>query len=195
MTRAFVSERLVYLVGEPGVGKSTLARALMGEDVVQHDRPIAHLVSTCGLVEIGVRREAFSGTDGLSMSVHARAHGWMATFPYPVVLAEGDRLACWSFLDGCAAMGWDVHLVHVVCSPNTIAQRLLERGTPQNGTWIKGRRSKVRNLVARWADDRRPPVVIDTTMGSPRQQADELATRLPWLPYAGLNESHHRRNA
>ena len=158
-----MTEQLIYLVGQPGSGKSTLMVKL----TAQFDRhsiapaehyPVAHDVLTdkkTGAVvaaEIGKQRELFSGTDALASSVIDKAAPWVASQPYPLVLAEGARLANKRFLEAAMAGGYHVTLV-LLDHPDAEkwrAKRSKEIGKVQNEGWVKGRLSASRNL-ATWA--------------------------------------------
>lgn len=150
---------LVYVSGAPGAGKSTLMRALTaGCDREPEAKPFAHdwlydpreagvLLSRLA-VELGRRRESFSGTDALGMSVSPVACRWIAERPARLVLAEGDRLANRAFLAAAADAGYAVNLVHLWADPATLDARCAARGSKQNDSWRKGRTSKAANLAA-----------------------------------------------
>lgn len=148
--------RLVYLIGEPGVGKSTLMEALTEGlvDVEVSPAPVPHTMfygpyrdqHEPWAIEIGRRRADFSGTDALSMSIAPKAREWIATVPHPLVLAEGDRLASPSFWLAAEEGGYRVDVVLLDADPEVAAARRAERGSDQGGSWLKGRLTKVRNL-------------------------------------------------
>jgi energy-coupling factor transporter ATP-binding protein EcfA2 len=160
-----MTEQLIYLVGQPGSGKSTL----MAKLTAQFDRhsiapaenyPVAHDVLTdkkTGAVvaaEIGKRRELFSGTDALASSVIDKAAPWIASQPYPLVLAEGARLANKRFLEAALAGGYHVTLVLLdhADAEKWRAKRSKEIGKEQNAGWVKGRLSASRNLADQFAN-------------------------------------------
>ena len=160
-----MTEQLIYLVGQPGSGKSTL----MAKLTAQSDRhsiapaehyPVAHDVLTdkkTGAVEaaeIGKRRELFSGTDALASSVIDKAAPWIASQPYPLVLAEGARLANKRFLEAALAGGYHVTLVLLdhADAEKWRAKRSKEIGKEQNAGWVKGRLSASRNLADQFAN-------------------------------------------
>lgn len=151
-------KRLVYVVGPPAIGKSTaVAKAMESWPHVDVPRPIAHRVyvdhaaipPTCVAVQLGGPHDMFPGTDRLSMSVLPKALDFLAPLE-GLVLAEGDRLAVWRFLDGARNLGYDVTLVALTAPADVILGRSAARGSAQNESWWLGRVTKVRNLVNRW---------------------------------------------
>ena len=151
--------RLVYLIGEPGAGKTTLLnQALGGLQRIPQQRPIPHELLTrpvgcsSGVVigaHLGRSRESFGGTDALSMSIQPQAQAWIAGHPWPLVVAEGDRLANSRFFDICATVGIEVQVVLLATPPAVAAQRRAAR-TPwraQNERWIRGRITKTARLA------------------------------------------------
>lgn len=143
--------KLVYLIGEPGIGKTTLMRELTSRmgPAVEMTKPFAHREGA-GWIELGRQRGMFSGTDGLSMSVQPDAIVWLRTRPAPLVLGEGDRLGTGSFLDAVGAYA-EVRLVGLVAPPAVAAERRANRGQDFafNAQWLKGRISKVERLLPR----------------------------------------------
>jgi len=157
--------RLVYLSGEPGVGKSTLMRQLTA-GLLRHslpaddDAPARDLLLTPRsrrvlAVELGRARDAFSGTDALPSAVIAAAERYVrdgrARDEAPLLLAEGARLACRRFLTAAVAGGWQVTLVHLRGEHLAAERRATRAATlgrpPQNPAWVKGRRTAAANLA------------------------------------------------
>ena len=172
-----MGDHLVYVIGAPGVGKSTLVAALLGSAGWRAVAdPIPHL-RRGNTVMPGRAREAFGGTDSLAMSIAPRAEAWISTRPAPTVVGEGDRLAYPRFFEVAAAAGYRVHLVSLYLPREAAERRRAERaarlGTkPQNPTWVRGRESKVDNLTAALG------AVVLSAEAAPEQIADALAVRL-----------------
>lgn len=143
---------LVYLIGAPAAGKSTLMAAITHRcHRAARARPFAHdvLISLDGAIvgaELGRRRGAFSGTDALSMSVSPLACKFVAGALFPLVLGEGDRLAHLKFLDAAADAGTDVYVVYLDADRALLDQRAAARGSDQNAAWRSGRATKARRL-------------------------------------------------
>ena len=148
-----MNDWLVYLVGYPGSGKTTaMSIALEGVPWETEQKPFAHTVYGNGLVELGYDREPYGGTDSLALNIQPVVVKWMSEIDVPVVVAEGDRLANHKFFG--AATGTSnlrkrkLCLVHLKCPELTARKRAWERGSRFNESWLKGRISKVDNLIA-----------------------------------------------
>lgn len=175
--------RLIYLVGQPGAGKS----ALMAQLTAPFDRhsigvaehyPVAHDVLTTRPdgrivgVELGIRRDLFGGTDALPSSIIEKAVPWIKAAPYPLVLAEGARLANKRFILAAIEGGYEVTIA-LLDHPDAelwLAERAERIGRAQNPSWVKGRISASRNL-ATWADEQ----AIEVLRGHPDDLAPQLA--------------------
>lgn len=136
-----------YIIGEPGVGKSTLVGWLTeGLPYEETDSPFAFRRYDCGVTELGRRREAFSGTDALAMDVQPKVTAYIEAVQPRLVLAEGDRLANRKFFTFLREQGYDLYVYALVGAK--VAERQREqRGSQQNATWLAGRRTKIVNLI------------------------------------------------
>jgi len=151
----------VYLVGEPGAGKTTLMNAIMSRVNTTHaaDKPVKHLIHDYNgkrVVSLGWPRPPFGGTDTLGHSainlVEQLLLPILEATETQILLGEGDRLATNRFLYAAQDYG-QLLLLHLPTSPEVAQQRRIERAEasnikPQNASWVKGRATKVTNLVA-----------------------------------------------
>lgn len=148
-------KRLVYLIGAPGSGKSSLMAGLtrrcwrrpLDEDGVARDQLLidGRLIG----VEVGRLREAFSGTDALGMAVHPKAVLWISALARDaLVLAEGQRLATLKFLHAATTGDYLVDLVWLDTPPDVCAARRAARGSKQTDSWVKGATTRVGRLAA-----------------------------------------------
>ena len=108
---------MIYMIGEPGAGKSTLMARLTEpwERFVATGQPRRDLLlegETIRAVELGKRRAGgFSGTDALGSSVITVAERWLYQHEAPIVLGEGARLANARWLKAGVDAGYRVTLV------------------------------------------------------------------------------------
>jgi hypothetical protein len=172
---------VVAVGGAPGVGKSEIVRLaieLLREQGFAAE-PVKHLVQVGerrvpieavelrkpGLSVIVLGRydegDKFPGTDCLSMSVQPAAEETIAVLAAHAarsgeavhVLFEGDRLFSKSFLISCAATPGVVVRPCIVRASGEVRQaRLAKRGSSQSATWLKGRDTKIENVL-RWFDE------------------------------------------
>jgi hypothetical protein len=139
---------LLYIIGEPGVGKSALAAELVrGRRRRVRQQPFVHTEYEGGLVQLGRERSGRSGTDALSMSVSPLALRVLEAGIWRQVLGEGDRLAHVGFFEGARKAGYAVEVVLLSAPPEVAAERREKRGSEQDGSWLAGRLTKVRNLA------------------------------------------------
>lgn len=163
---------IVYLLGLPGVGKSTALEAAIADWRHVEDRttPFAHRVFTEGIV-LGRYREGFPGTDTLSMSVNPLAVDFVRRTP-GLIVGEGDRLANRAFLGACP----ELTLIHLDAPPRIARERARMRAAAlgvkeQDASWWKARITKIDHLRARF-----PHHTIDAS-----QPAEQVARELRWL--------------
>ena len=175
--------RLLYLVGEPGAGKSALMARLteghprvplsgggLARDLIVDPR--------CGevvAVELGRRRGAFSGTDALGMTVIGAAEAYLPRCEAPVLLAEGARLGNARFLTSARRAGYAVTLVLLDHddAPAWRRARADRLGKTQDQSWVAGRRTASRRL----ADA--PPDGVTVRRGHPDDLWPSLSEEWP----------------
>lgn len=145
---------LTYVIGEPGVGKSTLVQAAL-EGLWWHrvDKPFAHMIYKEKVVQLGRNKNGFNGTDALSMSVQPKVLDWLKLEPYDLVIAEGDRLATGSFFTRVIhETSYDLTIVLLKAPADLVERRRTYRARylgvkPQDESWVAGRRTKVKHLA------------------------------------------------
>ena len=159
--------KVVGILGEPGVGKTTLVTRLLAEcgQPVRCDAGLLKMqLYPAGVLALGIYDgSTFAGSDRLSMGVmpHAleAASQLEQLFPDEVtVLFEGDRLMCAPFLNRLSNLDLELKLIKLEVTPKVAAARRAARGGKQNEGWVKGRITKVERLSASypfevWAND------------------------------------------
>jgi hypothetical protein len=160
--------QLLYIVGVPGSGKTTLMQALTADatrhlqqtvpfGLIWHEWGIRDSANTNGVWELGASRAGFGGTDALGMSVQPKVVEWLAQQRPGRVIAEGDRLGNGKFFTSVTDLGYDLRIVVLEINEDVVARRRVSRAAAlgvkeQNPTWLKGRTSKVAKLAEAWLD-------------------------------------------
>jgi hypothetical protein len=177
---------LIYVVGCPGAGKTTLVRELTKNCLryeVKRNPVYEALLNKTGDVvalEVGKRKGTFSGTDALPMDVHPKAVEWIGHAPFPLVLGEGMRLGTTGFLAAAREVGYNVHLIYLHAPQELAAQRRAARGTSQSESWIKGAATRAENLYHH-AQQMRFDVILLSAAKSPSEIADDARIAVPAL--------------
>lgn len=162
--------RLLYLVGGPGSGKSTLMARLTAsydrltvERPVPHDRLIDPVTGGSDAAEIGRRRPMFSGTDALSSAIIDKAVPWLGSRPAGLVLGEGARLGNARFLTAAVEAGYDVTLAWLTHASQEEWRRAraARLGKDQNPSWVAGRVTASARL------SQSPPMGVTVVAGHP----------------------------
>lgn len=167
-------KELIYLIGQPGSGKSTVAMELFrGIPGVQMDKPIAHVnYMSQQSIQLGAIRGSFSGTDAYPMNIQPKVVPFITDSDCTSFFGEGDRLANGKFFNECA-MARVILTIFLLNTPHVeAAARRAERGSNQNHTWLKGRITKVLRLWADWGNPgfmldgmKRPEEIVADMMG------------------------------
>lgn len=148
--------KLIYLIGMPGTGKSTVMKGLMKMyDNWSTDKPIDLLdthvsgsVRVLGKYEDG---ETFSGTDRLSMAVAPKAIEWLSTNPNEFIIGEGDRLNNRAFFEKAKSLG-ELHIIQLTTSDAERKRRYKERGSEQSDKFIQTVKTKCDNISNHFGD-------------------------------------------
>jgi len=144
--------KIIAIGGEPGAGKSTLMKRIIEHlnAAPKYDsyKLVPYLLSDniyiLGKYEEG---QTFSGTDRMSMAVQPEAIKFLTTLPSKsVVLFEGDRLFTASFLEHCNE-NYDTQIIYLKTTKDVRTERYKERGSNQDETWLRGRESKIANIL------------------------------------------------
>lgn len=145
--------KLIYLIGLPGCGKSTVMKEFMSQyNDWSLDRPIelldSHVRERMRVLGKYQEGETFSGTDRLSMAVAPKAIEYFSTRPDEIVIGEGDRLNNKGFFD----VFEDKILIHLTVSDSERQRRYEERGSEQSDKFIQTVRTKCENIVDHYGD-------------------------------------------
>ena len=140
--------KVIYIIGLPGTGKTTLMKRFMEQYDWTPHRPIdlldSHISGNIRVLGKYEEGETFSGTDRLSMAVSPRAVEFIQSKPDEVIIGEGDRLNNKTFLSAC---GEDLTIIHLEVDDETRERRYKERGSNQSEKFIQTVRTKVSNVI------------------------------------------------
>jgi hypothetical protein len=141
---------LGYLIGAPGAGKTTtFHKALpppLGDGEAQPG-VIFYGLTGIAACTIGPHRR---GTDALPMNVITTAVEALRPLREAdmTIYGEGDRLANMRFFQTALTHGFDLRVAWLDTRESVAAARRVDRGTNQNASWVRGRRTKVLRLAA-----------------------------------------------
>lgn len=179
---------LVYLIGPPAAGKSTLMQMLTGGcDRAPSLTPFPHdiLIDPATALpvgaEMGRRRAGFPGTDTLAMNVSPIVCRWLAEGGGPgLLLGEGDRLAHLAVFTAATQGGRRVVLGHVSAPQRVLDARCAGRGSSQAESWRAGRATKVDRLTAA-AAEHHTVLTLDSVVHTPAELVVLLRAAVPEL--------------
>lgn len=146
--------KVVYLIGLPGCGKSTVMKKFMENFDNWEQQRVGQLTDThvSGSIRVLGKYEegqTFSGTDRLSMAVSPDAIQFIKSHPEETIYGEGDRLNTKGFFEAC---GENLTIIHLTVSDEERERRYIERGSNQPEKFIQTVRTKVKNIVEEFGD-------------------------------------------
>lgn len=189
--------RMLYVVGAPGTGKSSVMDQVvlqLGLDWLPDERvwrelwvnPLADVAGNQVAVSLGKRRPEFPGTDALSMSASPQVIKWMAAGGLPeMILGEGARLGSPRFLIQADQYA-DVTLVALFASPEELDRRCADKGLSE--TYRRGRASAALSCAETLRDLGIPTLWIHTDQASPAAVAETVVAE--WV---GTTTAHSGR--
>lgn len=181
----------LFVVGAPGIGKTTLVRALMAR---LDPRETRYLVYPKWTVAPGVFAAAghydggtFDGADTVPYNgVEAALDFWSNQLAddCPLTILDGDRFSHEgvvryfdrSSVRGQYRNGPDVGVaIALLSAPDSLCQaRRDARGSKQNASWVAGRVTKARRFAEGFASPASPTIKVDASLPTLAMLADLL---------------------
>ena len=171
----------IFVVGAPGVGKTTALRAMFEEldpagaaFLTESPKwtvcPGAYAAAghyTGGPFD-GADTVPYNGAAAAVDALLANLQAWSV----PIVVFDGDRFSARTHLDLARGGGLRVGCVLISAPDEVVAQRRAARGSAQNENWARGRATKARNFFAMFDPAQRAEV--DASRLGPKQVAEHI---------------------
>lgn len=148
----------LWIVGEPGVGKSTLARALMGDlkNYTLHDKPKWTINQGTGPLIVAAghyKGEKFDGGDRVPYNgVTDALLYWRSNLrEAELTIFDGDRFSYEAVRKTFEEFGIRLACIRLTGNADEIAKRREARGH-QDATWVEGRWTKALNFSELFPD-------------------------------------------
>jgi hypothetical protein len=144
----------MWVVGEPGVGKTTLVRRILERAGARTERVDNPKFDVYGDVVCAghYNGDRFDGADTLAIhQIKPALALWAERFRQkPLTIFDGDKLSNLNAVRFIREMSPDTRAVCVWLTdrPDIVAARRLARGTVQDPKWVAGRATKAANFAA-----------------------------------------------
>lgn len=144
--------QVIFFVGAPGVGKTTLIRQFIEPDSYFVMKPKWTVGSS--LVAAGhYTGGAFDGADTVPYNgVKDALAYWGQKFRgVPRTVFDGDRFSHGGVVDFFDGLKVEMVCIQLFAEADVLVERRAGRGSHQNATWMKGRLTKAINFAAAFA--------------------------------------------
>jgi len=147
--------KCIAIGGEPATGKTTLMEFVFN-DLTSHSISFGmvkgHYDKSKNLVLMGIynNQDTFKGTDKLSMAVNTHFVKYVEK-KQRNILFEGDRLFSLNNLI-LLDQHYDLRIIVLEQSEETLHQRHIDRNDTQSEKFIKGRKTKIKNIINHFGD-------------------------------------------
>lgn len=136
----------VWIVGAPGVGKTSIAREIMEFDKPYVLHPSPKWTVGSEIVAAGhYDGSTFDGSDTVPYSGAKVALDYWQSKLLPaarLTIFDGDRFSDIGCFERVRSSDVVLRIVHVVASDEVLSQRRMARGSTQSPSWMKGRATK-----------------------------------------------------
>jgi len=146
----------IFVVGPPGVGKTSAMRVLLGETFeLYHDGKVKWTRAAPYVFAGHYGLGTFDGADtvpndGWLPNLEFWEKEYLPNEEYQVTVFDGDRFSHGNAVKWLEDRGVRVLCAHLTASDEVMDARRKERGSDQNPTWLAGRVTKSRNFSERF---------------------------------------------
>lgn len=145
--------RAIWIVGEPGVGKTTLVRNWLNglKLTVREERPKHELYRNGSVFVAGhYVGGKFDGADTLPISdIKPLRELWRTKYSSCAIsIFDGDKFGSAASMEMARSENAQCQVILLVAGSAFVAARRAARGTVQNGTWVAGRKTKSANFAS-----------------------------------------------
>ena len=180
-----MSKTILFVVGPPGVGKTTALSLLLDQwDLSLVEKPKWTLSPPVAMVG-HYGQATFGGGDtvpydGAKDAVMYWSKHLLHDPRYSLFVFDGDRFSTKAVMELVTAQMLDLDhsvvsrpavCVHLTASEAALKARRDGRGSKQNETWMKGRATKAERFASIFGEN---CIKLDTTSMTPQQVADAL---------------------
>lgn len=146
---------VVFVVGAPGAGKTTLVRSILTRACAKDPGKLWDLVPKPkwtiveGICAAGhYKGDKFDGADTIPYNGAADVFDyWFDYLSHLVTFLDGDRLSDVNTLHRFRSTGADTRCISLVADAHLLAERRALRGSTQNAAWMKGRATKAQRFA------------------------------------------------
>ena len=146
--------KCVAIGGQPATGKTTLVKDILKKFTYQNFKYgllRGHFIKEKNLVIMGIyNEEVFCGTDKLSMAVNKDFLKYIKLNKRNI-LFEGDRLFSLNNIEYIKQI-YDTKIILLENDENTLNNRHKERNDSQSDKFLKGRKTKIKNISNHFKD-------------------------------------------
>ena len=146
--------KCVAIGGQPATGKTTLVKDIIKKFTYQNFQYgllRGHFIKEKNLVIMGIyNEEVFCGTDKLSMAVNKDFLKYIKLNKRNI-LFEGDRLFSLNNIEYIKQI-YDTKIILLENNENTLHNRHKERNDSQSDKFLKGRKTKIKNISNHFKD-------------------------------------------
>ena len=141
--------KALLIGGVPGTGKSILMtkilKGLQPDNKISVGQATGYLKGKTFVLGRYPKGEIFGGTDKLSMSVQPDFEKVVDSHLYNIVF-EGDRLFTLANINKIKRQ-YKTRIIILECENSELIKRYEKRGSNQNDKFLKGRATKIQNIV------------------------------------------------